>query len=76
MPVLRLLMAGAIALFAVVATLFAAMLVFVTGLAALIVQAVRGKRPPVTRPRPGARPSAVRPDGAIDVVATQVPEDR
>lgn len=76
MPVLRLLMAGAIALFAVVATLFAAMLVFLTGLAALIVQAVRGKRPSVTRPRPGARPSAVHPDGAIDVVATQVPEDR
>jgi len=67
-------MAGAIALFAVIATLFAAVLVFVTGLVALIVQQFRGKRPPHRTARPQSAPRAMRPDGAIDVEATQVPD--
>lgn len=74
MPVLRLIIAGAIALFAVIATLFAALLVFVTGLAALVVQQFRGKRSPVRPKQPESAPTAMRPDGAIDVVATQVPD--
>lgn len=74
MLVLRLLMAGAIALFALVATLFAAALVFVTGLAALVIQQFRGKRPPVRTTRPSPGPATMRPDGAIDIVATKVPD--
>lgn len=74
MPVLRLILAGAIALFAVTVTLFAALLVFVTGLAALVVQQFRGKRPPVRPKQSQPTAAGLRPDGAIDVVATQVPD--
>lgn len=68
MPVLRLLLAGLVAVFAVVATVCAAMLVVLAGLAAWVAQ--------LFRPKPG--PSSVhsprgRADDVIDVESTKVP---
>jgi hypothetical protein len=74
MAIIRLIIAGAIALFAVVATLFAALVVFATGLVALVIQRFRGKQPPAGPARPQPARAAMQPEGAIDVVATQVPD--
>ena len=73
MPVVRLLLAGLVAVFAVLATFFTALLVLLTGLAAWVVQLFRRK------PAPGPPgPSSVhsprgRTDDVIDVVTTKVP---
>ena len=77
MRLLRLIGAGLIAVTAVVAVLFTAALVFVTGLAAYILQLFR--RPPgPTQARPPHRPyrqPAMRTDDAIDVVTTKVEDE-
>lgn len=72
MPLLRLLFAGLVALFAMVAVLFTAAVVFLTGLVAWSVQLFR---PRGSRPVPGG--PAVRQAGGgevIDIEATVVPE--
>lgn len=73
MPILRLLLAGLVAVFAVVATVCAAMLVVLAGLAAWVAQLFRPKPGPA---QPG--PSSVhsprgRTDDVIDVESTKVP---
>jgi hypothetical protein len=80
MPILRLLLAGLIALFAMVAVLFTAAVVFVTGLLGWVVQLFRpkGSRPAAGTARP-VNPGAARHRPAsggdvIDIEATQVPE--
>ena len=75
MRVLRLIVAGLIAIAAVAAVMFTAVVVFLTGLAAYVVQLFGSKRGPV---QPGRRPGgqpAMRTDDAIDVVTTKVPDD-
>jgi hypothetical protein len=77
MPLLRLLFAGLIALAAMAAVAFTAMVVLITGMAGWIAQRLRGK--PVAAPRAPAptRRSAPRmhSDDVIDVVTTNVPDD-
>ena len=71
MPLLRLLLAGLVALAAMAAVFFTAVIVMVTGLAAYVVQLFRrgpGPTPPTDRRAP--RPV----DDVIDVVATDVPD--
>jgi hypothetical protein len=75
MRVLRLMVAGLIAVAAVVGVLLAAMLVFVTGLVAYVVQLFRrpaGPAPAGPVPRPAPR---VPMDDVIDVVSTKVPAE-
>ncbi len=72
MPLLRLLIAGLVALVAMAAVFFTAVVVLVAGLAGYVVQ--------LFRPRPGpSRPSrreASRPtDDVIDVESTKVPDE-
>ncbi|MBP9914325.1 MAG: hypothetical protein KBF26_13065 [Opitutaceae bacterium] len=80
MPVIRILLAGLVALFALCATLFAAAVVLVTGMLGFILMLLRPRSVSVRatgRVRTAAsaqRQSAMRPDGAIDVVATKVPD--
>jgi hypothetical protein len=77
MPLLRLLFAGLIALAAMAAVAFTAIVVLITGMAGWIAQRLRGK--PVTAPHAPApnRRSATRmqSDDVIDVVTTNVPDD-
>ena len=78
MRVLRIFVAGLIALAAMVAVMFAAAVVFLTGVAAYIMQLFGGK-PAASRPT-GPVPShrAPSPGGSgeiIDVVSTKVPTD-
>lgn len=72
MPLLRLLFAGLVALFAMVAVLFTAAVVFLTGLFAWFVQLFRARG---GRPAPRG-PAARRAGGGevIDIEATVVPE--
>jgi hypothetical protein len=80
MRVLRILVAGLIAIAAMVAVMFAALVVFFTGLAAFVLQlfGVRRNSPPVAAggptPTPG-RPPGTRTDDVIDVVTTKVPDE-
>ena len=78
MPLLRLLFAGLVALFAMAAVLFTAALVFVTGLVGWIAQLFGGKpraaRPGADVPRRANR--SMRTDDVIDVETTKVPDDR
>lgn len=75
MPILRLLLAGLVALFAVLAAVFAAALVFAMAVVAWVAQLFTGKREPV-RPGPAAVHSPRRPaDDVIDVESTKVPPD-
>ncbi|MDQ5981163.1 MAG: hypothetical protein QG602_4141 [Verrucomicrobiota bacterium] len=80
MPIVRLLLAGLIALFAMVAVLFTAAVVFLTGLLGWVAQLFRpkGSRPAAGTARP-VNPGMGRrgPAGAgevIDIEATRVPE--
>jgi hypothetical protein len=78
MRVLRLMVAGLIAIAAMVAVMFAAMVVFFTGLVAFVLQlfGVRKNSPPVaTGPSPARRPPDRRIDDVIDVVSTKVPDE-
>lgn len=73
MPLLRLLLAGLVALAAMAAVFFTAVLVLFTGFVGWVVQLFRGRRDPV-RPAPGPTHRA-RPAGdVIDIEATKVPE--
>ena len=71
MPLLRLLLAGLVALAALAAVFFTAVLVMATGLAAYVLQWFRrGPRPTPVPDRRVPRPT----DDVIDVVATDVPD--
>lgn len=77
MRVLRLLVAGLIAIAAMVAVFFAAVVVFLTGLAAYVLQlfGVRKNPPPVAVPPASERQTGVMRDAdAIEVETTKVPE--
>jgi|GEM_PF-1217548 len=80
MPLLRLLMAGLVALMAMAAVFFTAVLVLFTGLVGWVAQLFRPKqvRPAAMRPSAGRRGPAAGGD-VIDVEATPVaekPDDR
>ena len=77
MRLLRVLMAGLITVAALVAGFFAAVVILVTGAVAFVVQLFWKRQPPT---QPGSargmnRPSPLRTDDVIDVVATKVPTD-
>ena len=75
MPLVRLLLAGLVAVFAVLATFFTALLVLFAGLAAWVVQLFRGK-PAQASPGPSAVHSPrQQADNVIDVVTTKVPPE-
>ena len=77
MRVLRLVLAGLIALAAMVAVMFAAAVVFLTGLAGYVAQlfGTRSHSAPAGTARETARRTPMRTDDAIDVVTTKVPDD-
>jgi hypothetical protein len=78
MRVLRLIVAGLIAIAAMVAVMFAALVVFFTGLVAYVLQlfGVRKNAPPVASgPAPARQPPDRRTDEVIDVVTTKVPDE-
>jgi hypothetical protein len=77
MPLLRLLFAGLVALFAMLAVVFTAAVVLFSGLVAWLVQLFGGNAGSArTRPGPTApRRTNLRTDDAIDVEATKVPDD-
>lgn len=78
MRLLRVLLAGLITVTALVAGFFAAAVILLTGVVAYVVQ-LFWKRPPPTQPGPARgvnRPSPLRTDDVIDVVATKVPTDQ
>jgi hypothetical protein len=77
MRVLRLILAGLVAVAAVVAVLFTAVVVVFTGLAAYVVQLFQRRPGPVQSGPPQApnRQPAMRTDDAIDVVTTKVPDE-
>lgn len=78
MPLLRLLFAGLLALFAMFAVVFTAAVMLFTGLVGWVVQLFGGERPGPVRPRPAPPPrrrTNLRTDDAIDVEATKVPDD-
>ncbi len=77
MRVLRLLVAGLIAIGAVVAVFLAAVVVFFTGLAAYILQLFQTKDQPASTGRPSGsdRPAPLRTDDVIDVVTTKAPAE-
>jgi hypothetical protein len=76
MRALRILVAGLVGLAAMLAVMFAATVVFLTGLAAYILQLFGSKtRPAGGPPPPNRTPPPRRTDEVIDVVATKVPAD-
>lgn len=78
MPIVRLLLAGLVALFAMVAVLFTAAVVFVAGLLGWVAQLFRPRRPSAGSARPVnpgmGRRGPVGQGDVIDIEATQVPE--
>lgn len=77
MRALRLIVAGLIAVVALLSVLFAAVVVVFTGLVAYVVQLFRrpaGPTPAGPAPAP-RRPTRIRMDDAIDVVTTKAPAD-
>lgn len=75
MPLLRLLLAGLVALAAMAAVFFTAVVVLFTGLAAWVVQLFRGRPAPVRSSRPPNRVVPRPTDDVIEVVTTKVPDD-
>ena len=77
MRVLRIMVAGLIAVAAVGAVFLTAVVVFFTGLAAYLMQLLRPRAGPTPSGSPPAanRRPAMRTDDAIDVVATKVPDE-
>ena len=76
MRALRLLVAGLVAVAAMAAVLLAALVVFFTGLAALVLQFFQARPRPAPAGRPPAPPQPPRrTDEVIDVVTTKVPAD-
>jgi len=72
--ILRILVAGLIGIAAMLATLFAAVIVVFTGFCAYLVHFFRRQ----TAPGPGpaqSRAQGMNRDGSIDVVATKVPNE-
>lgn len=77
MRFLRLIVAGLIAVAAMVAVLFAALVVFLTGLMAFVLQlfGVRKKTPPAAAtPATDRQPQVMRDADAIEVETTKVPD--
>ena len=75
MPLLRLLLAGLVALAAMAAVFFTAMVVLFTGLVGWVMQLFRGKPAPVRSTRPPNRVVPRPTEDVIDVVTTKVPDD-
>ena len=75
MPVLRFILAGLIAFAALCATLFAAVVVVLSGLVGYVVQLLQPRRRTGAPPPPASRASRGRSDDVIDVVATPVPRE-
>jgi len=77
MRLLRVLLAGLITVTALVAGFFAAAVILFTGVAAYLLQLFWRPRPPAQRSpaQETNRPSPLRTDDVIDVVATKVPTD-
>jgi hypothetical protein len=75
MRFLRLVVAGLIAIAAMVGVLLAALVVFFTGVAAYVIQLFRKHPAPAPSGPPPDRRTTMRTDDAIDVVSTKVPEE-
>ena len=76
MRFLRTILAGLVALAAMFAVFFTAVLVLVAGLVAYVLQLFRRKDPARSgRARGPGRRTAMRTDDAIDIVTTKVPDD-
>lgn len=77
MRALRLMVAGLVAVAAMVAVLFAAVVVFFTGLVAYVLQLFGTKPGPAAAGRSSASNPRrdLRTDDAIDVVSTKVPDE-
>lgn len=73
MPLLRLLIAGLVALVAMAAVFFTAVVVLLGGLAAYVVQLFRPRAGPA---RSSRREVPRRTDDVIDVESTKVPDER
>lgn len=70
MRILRLLLAGLIAVAVLVAGLFAAAVVVITGIAGYVLQLLRGKPGPIRpgrAPAPSRQPTSLKTDDVIDV---------
>ena len=74
MPLLRLLLAGLVALAAMAAVFFTAVVVVVAGLAALVLRLVQRRPGPGRSTRSPNRVVPRRTDEIIDVEATKVPD--
>lgn len=77
MPLLRLILAGLVALFAMLAVVFTAAVMLFTGLVGWVMQRFGGGAGPA-RPRAAPRPprrTNLRTDDVIEVEATKVPDD-
>jgi len=72
--ILRVLVAGLIGIAAMLATLFAAVIVVFTGMCAYLVHFFRRQSAPGPEPAQ-SRTRGMNRDGAIDVVATDVPNE-
>ena len=75
MRVVRLILAGLIAVAAMVAVLFTAAVVLFTGLAGYVVQLFRKQTGAAQSGPPPNRRTTMRTDDAIDVVTTKVPDE-
>jgi hypothetical protein len=75
MRILRLIMAGLIGFAAIAGVLLAAVIVFVTGVVAYVLQLLRRPAGPVPVGPPPHRATRMQMDDAIDVVSTNVPVD-
>jgi hypothetical protein len=75
MPVLRLLFAGLVALFAMVAVMCTAAVVLFTGFIGWLVQLFGGKPAPRRQQQAGNRRSTMNTGDVIDVEATKVPDE-
>jgi hypothetical protein len=75
MPLLRLLLAGLVALAAMAAVFFTAVVVVLTGLVGWLAQLFRGRAATVRSGPPPRRGTKMRMDDVIEVEATKVPDD-
>jgi chromate transport protein ChrA len=75
MPLLRILLAGLVALVAMAAVFFTAAIVLFTGLVGWLVQLFRGRPAPARSTRPPNRVVSRPGDDVIDVVTTKVPDE-
>ena len=72
---LRFLLGGLVAIAALAAVFFTAVVVLITGVVGWVLQLFRGRPGPVRSTRPPNRVGPRPADDVIDVVATKVPDD-